>query len=439
MNIIVKKYGGTSLATVEHIRRIAKNIAAEKKDGKSLIVVLSAMAGETDRLLQLSAEASAGKLAEREQDVLISAGEQVSVALMCMALSAIGCPAKSFLGWQIPIITNATHTRARILRIETEAIKKALDNDMVVVIAGFQGINIEGISDNSNCIAAGNARGGITTLGRGGSDTTAVAIAAAMEADVCEIFTDVDGVYTADPAICKEARHLSKITYEEMLEMSGLGAKVLQIRSVELARKYQLPLLVKSSFGGERFTWITKEENQMEDAIISGITLDRNEAKISVMGVPDKPGVAYRIISPLADAAINVDMIIQNVGRDKTTDLTFTVPLNNVRQARDLVEQVVKSLDGSRVDTSENIAKVSLVGIGMRNHPGVAAKMFKALGEENINIQMISTSEIRISCVIDAKYGELAVRVLHNYFELAHHGDGSPDAFCSDKSREQFS
>ncbi|NLI69395.1 MAG: aspartate kinase [Firmicutes bacterium] len=402
MSTIVQKYGGSSLATIDHFRKVARKIASTRDAGNKVAVVLSAMAGETDRLLALSHSFSPGVPSGREQDLIVSTGEQISSALMVMALEERGCPAQPFLGSQIPLRTNAAFTRAHIVEVGKENLCKALNEGKVAVVAGFQGVN---------------ERNEITTLGRGGSDTSAVAIAWAIGADICEIYTDVDGVYTADPRICVQARHLDSITYEEMLELAGLGSKVLQARSVELAQKYKVPLLVKSTFGGERCTWIKEEdEPRMEDVIISGITLDRDEAKISVLKVPDEPGTAYRILSPLADAGISIDMIIQNISVDGYTDLTFTVPGTELDRAGELLKEVAVQIGAQDVLTNDAIGKVSIVGIGMKNHPGVAAKMFKALSEENINIQMISTSEIRISCVIEAKYGELAVRVLHDTF-----------------------
>ncbi|HOP69550.1 MAG: aspartate kinase [Dethiobacteria bacterium] len=403
MGLIVQKYGGSSLATPEHIRNVARSVAAARAQGNQVAVVVSAMAGETDRLLNLARELSPLP-PEREQDVLVSTGEQVSAALLAMALNGLGCPARSYLGFQLPLRTDSSHTKARILSVGGEKLEHTLRQGIIAIVAGFQGVT---------------EAGDITTLGRGGSDTTAVALAAALRADVCEIYTDVDGVYTTDPHICPKARHLEKIAYEEMLEMASLGAKVLQIRAVELAWKYRVPLLVKSSFGSNRCTWIVEEEKiEMENAIVSGITLDRNQAKISVIGVPDRPGIAYRIISPLAQEAINVDMIIQNASSEGFTDFTFTVPRGDEHKARPLMEQIAREIGAREVRIDNGIAKVSVVGIGMKNHPGVASRMFKALAEHNINIEMISTSEIRISCVVNAHYGELAVRVLHDAFEL---------------------
>jgi aspartate kinase len=402
MTLVVQKYGGSSLATPEHINRVAGTIAAAKTNGSRVVVVVSAMGQETDRLLSLSKELNTGT-PEREIDALLATGEQASAALVAIALESLGCRARSYMGLQLPLRTDANHTRARILELPITVLQKDLDQGVTPVVAGFQGVS---------------EAGDITTLGRGGSDTSAVALAAALKADLCEIYSDVDGVYTADPNICPRARHLTKITYEEMLELAGLGANVLQIRSVELAQKFRVSLLVKSSFGSDKCTWIVEEAESMESAVVSGITLDRSVSKLSVIEVPDRPGMAYRILSPLAEAEINVDMIIQNASSDGRTDFTFTLPKSDLTKARLLLQQVVEDIGAHEVRTDDCIAKVSAVGIGMRNHPGVAARLFKALADENINIQMISTSEIRISCIIESKYGELAVRVLHDAFEL---------------------
>lgn len=403
MTVIVQKYGGSSLATLEHIQRVARGIADTSSQGYQMVVVVSAMAGETDRLLELAKQLSCSP-AIRELDALLATGEQTSAALLAIALESLGCPAQSFLGLQLPLLTDDHHTKARILDLQAQKLIDTLNQGKVAIVAGFQGMN---------------SKGDITTLGRGGSDTTAVALAAALNAKACEIYTDVDGVYTADPHLCPNASHMDRVAYDEMLELTGLGARVLQIRSVELARKYSVPLLVKSSFNGSKCTWVTKEETEyMENAVVSGVTLDLSEAKLSIIRVPDQPGIAYRILAPLAEAAINVDMIIQNASSDGFTDFTFTVPKSDLVVAKQLVEKVAREIDAVEVRTNSSIAKVSAVGIGMKNHPGVAARMFKALAEENINIQMISTSEIRVSCVIDAKYGELAVRIAHDAFNL---------------------
>ena len=406
--LIVQKFGGSSLATPVHINRAVQIIAATLDRGHRVAVVVSAMRGETDRLLGLAGELSQAP-PERELDVLLATGEQASAALTAIALEQAGRSARSFLGLQLPLRTNGNHTRARIVELPARLLKETLNRGITPVVAGFQGVS---------------EAGDITTLGRGGSDTSAVALAAVLKADLCEIYSDVDGVYTADPSICPRARHLDEITYEEMLELAGLGARVLQIRSVELAQKYRVPLLLKSSFGGSRCTWIVEEDNQMESAVVNGITLDHSEAKLSIIGVPDRPGIAYRILSPLAEAAINVDMIIQNASSAGSTDFTFTLPKADLARAQPLVQQVAGEIGALEIRTDDCIAKVSAVGIGMKNHPGVAARMFKALADENINIQMISTSEIRVSCVVESRYGELAVRVLHEAFELHRERNG---------------
>ncbi len=405
MRVIVQKYGGSSLATTEHIQRIAQGIVDAGKEGYQIVVVVSAMVGETNRLLELANRLSC-RPAIRELDVLMATGEQVSASLLAIALEDLGCPAQSFLGLQLPLITNNHHTKARIVDLSAEKLKETLKQGKVAIVCGFQGVNPEG---------------DITTLGRGGSDTTAVALAAVLKAEACEIYTDVDGVYTSDPHLCRNASHMGRITYDEMMELTALGAKVLQIRSVELAKKYDVPLLIKSSFNGSRYTWVTKEETSyMENAVVSGVTLDLSEAKLSITRVPDQPGIAYRILTPLAEASINVDMIIQNVSSDGFTDFTFTVPKSDLAEAKELVENIAREINAGKVRSKSSIAKVSAVGIGMKNHPGVAARMFQALSDENINIQMISTSEIRISCVVDAKYGELAVRIIHDAFKLGN-------------------
>ncbi len=402
MALIIQKYGGTSVASLDHIRRVAESVATKKNEGNDIAVVVSAMSGQTDQLLEL-----AGKITSmppgREQDNLVATGEQVCAALMAITLESIGCPARSLLGLQLPLLTDSVHTRARILDLQTDRLKNLFAEGIVPIIAGFQGVNREG---------------DITTLGRGGSDTTAVALAAALKADCCEIYTDVDGVYTADPNICPKARHLDKISYAVMLELAGLGAKVLHSRSVELAQKFAVPLVVKSSFGSDKQTWIVNEEDIMEDSVIQGVTLERNVSKISLIRVPDRPGIAHRILSPLADAAINVDMIIQNASIDGFADFTFTIAKTDLEKASHLVEKVAEEIGALEVLAANNIVKVSAVGIGIKTNPGVAAQMFKSLSSENINIEMISTSEYRISCVIEEKYGELAVRAIHQAFGL---------------------
>lgn len=402
MALIVQKYGGTSVASLDHIRRVAESIAARKLEGNDVAVVVSAMSGQTDQLLEMAAKIC-NMPAGREQDALVATGEQVCAALMAITLNSIGCPAQSLMGLQLPLVTDSIHTRARILDLKTEKLKQLFNEGIVPVVAGFQGISREG---------------SITTLGRGGSDTTAVALAAALKADCCEIYTDVDGVYTADPNVCPQARHIPKISYSVMLELAGLGAKVLHSRSVELAQKFAVPLVVKSSFGGQRQTWIVNEEEIMEYSVIQGVTLERNVSKISLIRVPDRPGIAYRILTPLAEAAINVDMIIQNASIDGFADFTFTIAKTDLERASLLVKEVASNIGALEVLAANNIVKVSAVGIGIKTNPGVAARMFKSLSAENINIEMISTSEYRISCVIEEKYGELAVRAIHQAFEL---------------------
>ncbi|HUW97236.1 MAG TPA: aspartate kinase [Acidiferrobacter sp.] len=402
MSLLVQKYGGTSVGTVERIQAVAERVAADRARGHDMVVVVSAMSGETNRLLGL-AHALHPTAPAREVDVLLATGEQVTIALLTMALEHLGCSAKSYTGGQVHIRTDNAHGRARILAIDGERVREDLANGRVVVIAGFQGMDGDG---------------NITTLGRGGSDTTAVAMAAALKADECQIYTDVDGVYTTDPRICPQARRLAQITVEEMLELASLGAKVLQIRSVEFAGKYHVPLRVLSSFEDGPGTLITYKESKMEQALISGIAFSRDEAKLTIKGVPDKPGIAYRIVGDIAQANINLDMIIQNIGADMTTDFTFTVPHADYRQAREILQSTATALQAREVCGDERIAKISIVGVGMRSHAGIASTMFRVLGEEGINIQMISTSEIKISVVIEEKYLELAVRALHSAFGL---------------------
>ncbi|MDD4963671.1 MAG: aspartate kinase [Gallionella sp.] len=405
MALIVQKYGGTSVANPERIKNVARRVAKFHAKGHQVVVVLSAMSGETNRLIGLAKEMQAHP-DPRELDVIISTGEQVTIGLLAMALKELGLKAKSYTGGQVRILTDNAFTKARIVSIDEERIRQDLSNDCIVVVAGFQGMDAEG---------------NITTLGRGGSDTTGVAIAAALRADECQIYTDVDGVYTTDPRVVSDARRLKTITFEEMLEMASLGSKVLQIRSVEFAGKYKVKLRVLSSFEEEgEGTLITFEEgNKMEQAIISGIAFNRDEAKITVIGAPDKPGIAYQILGPVSDANIDVDMIIQNVGTDGTTDFSFTVHRNEYTKAMNILNETVQPHIGARQVIGDNrAAKVSVVGVGMRSHVGIASKMFRTLAEEGINIQMISTSEIKISVVIDEKYLELAVRVLHKAFDL---------------------
>ena len=407
MALIVQKYGGTSVANPERIKNVAQRVARWKQAGHQLVIVVSAMSGETNRLIGLAKDIQSSP-DPRELDVMVSTGEQVTIGLLAMALKEIGLKAKSYTGAQVKILTDDAYTKARILSIDDKAMRADLDNDTVVIVAGFQGVYAEG---------------NITTLGRGGSDTTGVALAAALKADECQIYTDVDGVYTTDPRIVPEARRLNTITFEEMLEMASLGSKVLQIRSVEFAGKYRVKLRVLSSLeelGKEGpGTLITfEEDNKMEQPIISGIAFSRDEAKLTVLGVPDRPGIAYQILGAIADSNIDVDMIIQNVGHDGTTDFSFTVNRGDYAKAMAILEQV-KGKIGARDLTGDNkICKVSAVGVGMRSHPGIASKMFRALADDGINIKMISTSEIKISVVVDEKYLELAVRTLHKAFEL---------------------
>ena len=408
MALIVQKYGGTSVANPERIRELARRVARYKAMGHQIVVVVSAISGETNRLITLAKELMA-EPDPRELDTIISTGEQVTIGLTALALIELGIKAKSYTGTQVKILTDNAHTKARILNIDQHNLKADLDAGYVCVVAGFQGVD---------------EHGNITTLGRGGSDTTGVALAAALGADECQIYTDVDGVYTTDPRMVPEARRLKSITFEEMLELASQGSKVLQIRSVEFAGKYKVKLRVLSSFEEEgEGTLITFEEdgkeNDMEEPIISGIAFNRDEAKITVLGAPDKPGIAYQILGPVADANIDVDMIIQNVGADGTTDFTFTVHKNDLNKALAILNDKVQSHIGAReIRGDDKIAKVSIVGVGMRSHVGIASQMFRTLAEEGINIQMISTSEIKIAVVIDEKYLELAVRVLHKAFEL---------------------
>ncbi len=404
MALIVQKYGGTSVGSAERIKHVARRIARWKRAGHQIVVVVSAMSGETNRLLALAREIQTHP-DPRELDVMVSTGEQVTIALMSMALMDMGVKARSYTGSQVKIVTDNAYTKARIVSIDEENIRRDLREDHVVVVAGFQGID-----------AAGN----ITTLGRGGSDTTGVALAAALKADECQIYTDVDGVYTTDPRIVPEARRLNTITFEEMLEMASLGSKVLQIRSVEFAGKYRVKLRVLSSFEEEgEGTLITFEEDEkMEHATISGIAFNRDEAKITILGVPDRPGIAYQILGPVGDANIDVDMIVQNVGQDGLTDFSFTVHRPDYQKALEILKPVAAHIKAREVQGGDKIAKVSVVGVGMRSHAGIASTAFRTLAEEGINIQMISTSEIKISIVIDEKYMELAVRVLHKAFGL---------------------
>lgn len=408
MALIVQKYGGTSVGSPERIKNVARRVARWHRQGHQLVVVVSAMSGETNRLIALAKEIQTHP-DPRELDVMMSTGEQVTIGLLAMALKEIGLQARSYTGAQVKILTDNAYTKARILSIDEQALRTDLDNGTIVIVAGFQGVDPEG---------------NLTTLGRGGSDTTGVALAAALSADECQIFTDVDGVYTTDPRIVPEARRLDTVTFEEMLEMASLGSKVLQIRSVEFAGKYKVKLRVLSSLGDPDEsegpgTLITLEEaSPMEQPIISGIAFNRDEAKLTVLGVPDRPGIAYQILGPIAEANIDVDMIIQNVGHDGTTDFSFTVNRGDYARALAILEQVKQHIAARAITGDNKICKVSAVGVGMRSHPGIASKTFRTLAEEGINIQMISTSEIKISVVVDEKYLELAVRVLHQAFNL---------------------
>jgi len=391
------------MGTIERIRNVAKRVAKTYDAGNDMVVVVSAMSGETNKLVAL-----ANDICEfpdsREYDVLVASGEQVSIALLAMCLKSMGYKARSYHGWQVPIVTDSAFSKARIEKIDDAKMRGDLRDGTIVIVAGFQGVDLEG---------------NVTTLGRGGSDTSAVALAAALKADVCEIYTDVDGVYTTDPNICSDARKIEKVSYDEMLELASLGAKVLQIRSVEFAKKYNVDVHVRSSFNDNPGTMVTKEDKDMEAVLVSGIAYDKNEAKIAVMHVPDKPGIAAKLLSPLSDANISVDMIVQNVSEAGLTDFTFTVAKADFKKALAITKETAKDVQARDLVTDENIAKISIVGVGMRSHAGVATKMFHALAKEGINIQMISTSEIKVSVVVDAKYTELAVRVLHDVFGLS--------------------
>jgi aspartate kinase len=403
MSLFVQKYGGTSVGSVERIEAVADKIQGFAGNGHQIVVVVSAMSGETNRLIALANEIQEHPT-PREMDVLVSTGEQVTIALLCMALHKRGVEARSYTGGQVKILTDSSHNKARILDIDTASIRGDLDAGRVVVVAGFQGVDEDGH---------------ITTLGRGGSDTAGVPLAAALEADECQIYTDVDGVYTTDPRVCDKAHRLDRITFEEMLEMASLGSKVLQIRSVEFAGKYNVPLRVLSSFQEGPGTLISFEEgDDMEQPMISGIAFTRDEAKLTIRGVPDLPGVASKVLCPISDANIEVDVIVQNIADDNTTDITFTVQRGEMARAAEILEKVASDLGAREVQTDDKIAKVSIVGVGMRSHAGVASNMFQALAKDNINIQMITTSEIKVSVVIDEKYMELAVRSLHSAFDL---------------------
>jgi aspartate kinase len=405
MALIIQKYGGSSVGTPERIQAVAERVIRTRKEGDEVVVVLSAMSGETDRLLALAHTMSATP-DERELDLLLSTGERVTIALLAMALKARGYPARSLTGRQVGIVTDDVHTRARIERVAADRVREALAEGVIPVVAGFQGIN---------------EKSDVTTLGRGGSDTTAVALAAALKADRCDIYTDVDGVYTTDPNIVPTAAKLEKISYEEMLEMASLGAKVLQTRSVEFAMNYHVPVRVLSSFSeAPTGTLVTKEDREMEQVVVSGVAYDRNQAKITLLGVPDRPGIAARLFGGIARENVVVDMIIQNISQEGLTDISFTVPRVDAKKAMDVVSALAREIGANDVQLTDDIAKVSIVGVGMRSHSGVAATMFETLAREGINIMMISTSEIKISCVMDAKYTELAVRALHDAFGLGN-------------------
>ncbi|ATB33236.1 aspartate kinase [Melittangium boletus] len=402
MALIVQKYGGTSVGDTERMKNVARRCIAAQKAGHDVVVVVSAMSGETNRLLKLVSQIT-DRPNEREQDVVVATGEQVSIGLVALAIQAQGAQATSFMGHQVQIVTDSTFAKARIKRIEAEKIVEALKQKHIVVVAGFQGQD---------------EQGNVTTLGRGGSDTTAVALAAALKADACEIYTDVDGVYTTDPNMCPGARKLDRVSYEEMLELASLGAKVLQIRSVEFAMKYKVPLWVKNSFTEDPGTLVCEEDKSMENLVVSGIAYDKNEAKLAISGVPDMPGVAAKIFGVLDAQNIVVDMIVQTASRDGRTDVSFTVGKTDLVKAREVLERVAREIEAGGVETDGDVAKISIVGVGMRNHSGVAAKMFQVLSQEGINIQLISTSEIKVTCLIQSKYTELAVRSLHTAFGL---------------------
>src|SRR5579872_2692247 len=400
MGLVVQKYGGTSVGTVDRIKAVAERVCAAHAKGDKVVVVVSAMAGETNRLFKLASQLSDAPH-PRETDVLVATGEQVSAALLAIRLQALGYPTVSFLAHQLKLATDSHHGNAKIRSVEAERLVAAIAEGNIAVVAGYQGVD---------------AKGDITTLGRGASDLTAVALAAALKADLCEIYTDVDGVYTADPNIVPEARKLDRVSYDEMLEMAGLGAKVLQLRSVELARRYNVPLVVRSSFGDGVGTWVGQGDSTMEDVLVSGVTLDQNQAKITIAGVEDRPGLAAKIFGPIADSGIIVDMIIQNASADGRTDMTFTVTRDDLRRALDIVKKIGSEIGITGVRHDDPVAKVSIVGLGMRTHAGVAATMFRVLADERINIEMIATSEIKVSVVVNSRYGELAMRALHDTF-----------------------
>jgi aspartate kinase len=403
MALVVQKYGGTSVGDVERIANVARRVARYHARGDQVVVVVSAMSGQTDGLIKLAHQITP-RPTEREMDVLMSTGEQVTIALLAITLENMGVPAVSFTGAQVKVVTDSAHMKARISVVETDAVREALNQGKVAVVAGFQGVDLSG---------------NITTLGRGGSDTSAVAVAAALRADACEIYTDVDGVYTTDPNLCDKARKLSRISYDEMLELASLGAKVLQIRSVEFGKKFKVPIHVRSSFSDVEGTWLVEEDDRMEQVLVAGIACDRNEAKVSVRGVPDRPGIAAELFSSLAKKNIVVDMIVQDVGEGGKASMTFTLPKADLTAALDVIKPLATGLGAGEITSDTNIAKVSIVGVGMRSHAGVAAKMFSVLAGEGVNVLMISTSEIKVSCIIEAKYAELAVRILHDAFGLS--------------------
>ncbi len=404
MGIVVQKFGGTSVGSIEKIFNVARKVINEVNKGNKVVVVVSAMSGETDRLVNLALNIDENATDDREYDVILSTGEQVTIGLLSLALKKLGYKAKSFLGFQVPIITDNIFSKARILEIGSENLLSALNDGYIAVVAGFQGKD---------------RNGNITTLGRGGSDTSAVAIAAAINADRCDIYTDVEGVFTTDPNICKNAKKIDTISYEEMLEFASLGAKVLQLRSVEFAQKYNVKLQVRSSFSDKEGTIVCKEEEKMESPLVTGVAYDRNQAKISIIKVPDTPGIAAKIFNAIAENNINVDMIVQNISEDDGyTDMTFTVTKGDFKKALDITNKIAKDIKAKKVVGDDKISKVSIIGVGMRSHYGIASKMFTLLADEQINLQMISTSEIKISCVIDEKYTELAVRILHDGFNL---------------------
>ena len=402
MGLIVQKYGGSSVANPERIKRVAARVVAQKRKGDDVVVVVSALGDTTDDLIALSRQIT-GNPSEREMDMLISTGEQVTIALLAMAIHKLGCEAISFTGSQVGIMTDSTHTKAKILDINTKRIEEELRKGRIVIVAGFQGVNL-----NQD----------ITTLGRGGSDLTAVALAKVLRARMCEIYTDVDGVYTADPRIEKRARKLDRVSYDEMLEMASLGAQVMQARSMEVAKKYDVPLHIRSSFSGRPGTLITKEVKAMEDIVVSGVTVSKKEAKVTLRSVPDRPGVAAKIFNELANNNVNIDMIVQNVSRTGTTDVSFTVPHEDLKKTLDISKRVARKIRAEQVTHADDIAKVSVVGVGMRSHSGIAAKMFAALASRRINIEMISTSEIKISCIIKKRHADRALRAIHQAFGL---------------------